>query len=80
MDLQLTWDLFIIVFFVIVVAYSLIIGRDNTIKVILGTYVAIVCADAIGALFAHYFGGTMMFLQFAKEASLESVDDAVIFS
>ena len=80
MDLQLSWDLFIVVFFVIVVAYSLIIGRDNTIKVILGTYVAVVCADAIGGLFAHYMGGTMMFLQFAKEASLESVDEAVIFS
>jgi len=80
MNLQLSWDLFIVVFFVVIVAYSLIIGRDNTIKVILGTYVALVCADAIGGLFANYFGGTMMFLQFAREAQMESVDEAVIFS
>lgn len=80
MNLQLSWDLFIVVFFVIIVAYSLIIGRDNTIKVILGTYVSLVCADALGGLFAHYFGGTMMFLQFAKEANMESVDEAVIFT
>ncbi|MFH1218235.1 MAG: hypothetical protein V1679_00120 [Candidatus Peregrinibacteria bacterium] len=80
MNLQLSWDLFIVVFFIVIVAYSLIIGRDNTIKVILGTYVALVCADAIGGLFANYFGGTMMFLQFAKEANMESVDEAVIFT
>jgi len=30
-------------------AYNLIIGRDNTLKVILGTYVAGFAADALGS-------------------------------
>ncbi len=51
MNIQLTWDLFILVFFVVIVAYSLIIGRGNTLKVILGTYVAALAADAFGNIF-----------------------------
>ena len=51
MDIKLSWDLFIAVFFIIIVAYSFIIGLNGTIKVILGTYIAIVCADAIGLIF-----------------------------
>jgi hypothetical protein len=79
MNLQLSWDLFVAVFFVVIVAYSLIIGRDNTIKVILGTYIALVCADALGEIFSHYFGGTQMFLQVAQEASLMGQTEAIVF-
>ena len=80
MDLKLSWDLFIVVFFVIIVAYSLIIGRDNTIKVILGTYVALVCADAIGGLIGQYFGGTVILAQMAHEARFTGVDEAIVFT
>ena len=80
MDLTLSWDLFVIVFFVVIVAYSLIIGSDNTIKVILGSYVSLVCADAIGELMSHYFGGTVMFMQMAREASLAGEEEAIIFT
>ena len=52
MNIELSWDLFVLVFFVVIMAYSLIIGRDNTLKVILGTYVAALTADAAGNLFA----------------------------
>jgi len=80
MNLQLSWDLFVIVFFVVIASYSLIIGRDNTIKVILGTYVALVCADAIGGLLTHYFGGTVMLLQMAKEVNFTGEQQAIIFT
>jgi hypothetical protein len=55
MDLRLSWDLFIIVFFGIVVAYSFIIGRNNNLKVILATYVSALGADAVG----NFFGNTL---------------------
>mgnify|MGYP001617800613 CR=1 FL=1 len=61
MQITLSWDLFVLVFFVVIVAYSFIIGRDNTLKVILGTYVAALAADASGSLFAQYFGGSALF-------------------
>lgn len=80
MNLQLSWDLFVLVFFIVIASYSLIIGRDNTIKVILGTYVALVCADAVGGLLSHYFGGTVMLLQMAKEASFSGEQQAIIFT
>ncbi len=66
MDLKLSWDLFIIVFFAIVTAYSFIIGRRETLKIIIGTYVAIISADGLGNLFGKYVGGTSFFTKLMK--------------
>lgn len=79
MDVRLSWDLFILVFFVIIVAYSFIIGRDNTLKVILGTYIAALASDATGNLFGKYFGGSEMFVKLLKFAALGTEAEAVIF-
>lgn len=48
MQINLTWDLFIIVVFLIVVAYSFIIGKTNTVKLVLSSYISTLAADAIG--------------------------------
>jgi len=53
-DLRLSWDLFIIVFFGIVIAYSFIIGRNQTLKLIIATYMAILTADGLGNVFSTY--------------------------
>lgn len=53
-NLRLSWDLFIIVFFGIVIAYSFIIGRNQTVKVIIATYMAILTADGLGNVFNTY--------------------------
>ncbi len=53
-NIRLSWDLFIIVFFGIVIAYSFIIGRNQTLKVIIATYMAILSADGLGNLFETY--------------------------
>lgn len=45
-----TWDLFILVFFAIIVAYSFIIGRSATVKIIIATYIAILATDGLGNL------------------------------
>ncbi|MBN2306567.1 hypothetical protein JXD20_01135 [Candidatus Peregrinibacteria bacterium] len=55
MEINLSWDLFVIVFFAVIIAYSFIIGRNQTLKVIIATYIAILTADGIGNLIKHYF-------------------------
>ena len=53
MNIALTWNLFVLAFFCIILAYSLMIGRNQTLKIILCTYVAILTADGISNLLAH---------------------------
>ncbi len=50
MDLTLSWDLFVIVFFGIVMSYSFIIGKHEAVKIIVFTYIAIVAGMAAGNL------------------------------
>ena len=57
MEINLTWDLFILVFFLIIVAYSVMIGKDQTIKVILSSYVAILSSDAVGNFLQSIISG-----------------------
>jgi len=79
MNLNLSWDLFILVFFAVVTAYSFIIGKNQTLKVITATYVAILCADGMGNLFAKYFASSEAFLKFMKLFSIGNADQAVAF-
>jgi hypothetical protein len=79
MNIQLSWDLFVLVFFIVIVAYSFIIGRDNTLKVILGTYVAAIAADATGSLFGVSFSGSPMFMQLLSFASVGTENEAIVF-
>ena len=79
MDINLSWDLFVVVFFVIIMAYSFIIGRDNTLKVILGTYVAALASDAVGNLFGKYFAGSEIFARLMKMATIGNEAEAIIF-
>ncbi|MFA5820629.1 MAG: hypothetical protein WC873_00735 [Candidatus Gracilibacteria bacterium] len=79
MQIALSWDLFVLVFFVVIVAYSFIIGRDNTLKVILGTYVAALAADASGSLFAQYFGGSALFKEILDLMQLGNETQVAVF-
>lgn len=75
---QLSWDLFILVIFGIIIAYSFIIGKENTLKVIIGTYIAILTADGLGNLFKQYLLISKPFIQFLKLIGLGSQDKALI--
>ena len=55
MEINLSWDLFVIVFFAVIIAYSFIIGRNQTLKIIIASYIAILTADGIGNLVRRYF-------------------------
>ena len=57
MEINLTWDLFVIVFFTVIIAYTFIIGRNQSVKIIIGAYIAIMTADSIGNLLERYFMG-----------------------
>lgn len=65
MEINLSWDLFVIVFFAVIIAYSFIIGRNQTLKIIIASYIAILTADGIGNLIERYLiadaetGGTL---------------------
>ncbi len=44
----LSWDLLIIVFFSLVVAYSFIVGKEESVKIIVSTYIAAVAVQGLG--------------------------------
>ena len=86
MDLKLSWDLFVIVFFAIVTAYSFIIGRKDTLKIIIGTYIATLSADGFGNIFQRFIGDTAFFEKLVKfvgygsgAADLSSIIKIILF-
>ncbi len=48
MQVQLSWDLLIILFVALVVAYSFIVGKDASVKIIVATYIAFIAVQALG--------------------------------
>ncbi len=58
MNLTLSWDLFIVVFFALVITYSFIIGKKEAVKIILSSYVAIVAVQGVGNFTQRLFGFT----------------------
>ena len=74
MEINLSWDLFVIVFFAVIIAYSFIIGRNQTLKVIIASYIAILAADGVGNLIERYFLSEdpilSVFKSFTNESSL----------
>lgn len=56
MEITLSWDLFIIVFFAVVITYSFIIGMHESVKIIVATYIAIVSVQGIGNILARVTG------------------------
>lgn len=55
MPLSVSWDLFIAVFIALVVAYSFIIGKHESVKVIVAAYIAIVAVHGIESLAIRYY-------------------------
>jgi hypothetical protein len=50
MELALTWDLVIIIFFAVVTAYSFIVGEDESVTIIIAGYIALLAVEAAGHL------------------------------
>jgi len=71
-----TWDLFILVFFAIIIAYSFVIGRNSTLKVVIATYLAILTADGFGNIVDRYF---LTPAKIADPASVFGPESLIIF-
>lgn len=80
MDLRLSWDLFVLVFFIVIVAYSFIIGRDNTLKVILASYVAALAADASGNFLGKFIQNSQAFDKLLNIVGVANEMEAIVFT
>jgi hypothetical protein len=54
--LTLSWDLFIVVFFAVVMSYGFLIGKDRSIQVAIASYVAIIATQGIGNILLRLTG------------------------
>lgn len=82
MDVTLSWDLFIIVFFGIVIAYSFIIGKHESVKIIIATYIATVAVQGVGNILDRLTGESQPFLVvlgLSVDSTLLSTVKLVIF-
>lgn len=82
MELALTWDLLVIVFFAVVVAYSFIVGKDEAVKIIIASYVSIVAVQAAGNLLDLLLGESQpvaAFLGLGFDATVLSTVKLVLF-
>lgn len=61
--LTLSWDLFIIVFFAIVMSFHFIIGKDQSMKVIIASYIAIIATQGIGNILIRLMGDSQQMFQ-----------------
>lgn len=76
MVLTLSWNLFVAVFFSVIVAYSFIIGKNQTLKIIIASYIAILASDGIGNLIQRYLIGDQAVIKFLSVANNQN---ALIF-
>lgn len=56
MTITPTWDLFIVVFFGLVITYSFIIGKHEAVKLIVSTYIAILAVEGISNIIERLSG------------------------
>ncbi|MFN7160927.1 MAG: hypothetical protein ACK4NC_04960 [Candidatus Gracilibacteria bacterium] len=75
MDIRLSWDLFVIVFLSIVLAYSFIVGRKQTIKIIIAIHLAFLAVDS----FSYFLSSFGIYGVMAKMFSTDLLLTAIIF-
>lgn len=76
--LKLSWDLFVVVIFTVIITYSFIIGKENTLKIIIGSYIAILTADGIGNLFKQYILTSRQAAAFLKVIGMENQIETMV--
>lgn len=76
--LKLSWDLFIVVLFAVIIAYSFIIGKERTLKIIIGSYLAILTADGLGNIFHQYALSSQQFVTLLRFFGFANQDHTLI--
>ena len=82
MNITLSWDLFVIVFFAMVVAYSFIIGKHESVKIIIATYIATVAVQGMGNILERLTGQSqqvLTILGLTVDSTLLAIVKLVIF-
>jgi hypothetical protein len=82
MNVSLSWDLFVIVFFALVVTYTFILGRSEAIKMIVATYIAIIAVQGISSALGRLdtmFGGLLKLVGLGSEVWMLTVAKIVLF-
>ncbi|MBI1812483.1 hypothetical protein HY285_01650 [Candidatus Peregrinibacteria bacterium] len=82
MNLTLSWDLVAIVFFALIVTYTFIIGRSESVKIMLASYIAIIAVQALGNALQRFFGqGSIVadYVGFTVDSFLLSVTKLTLF-
>jgi len=54
MEIALTWNLVILSVFIMLFAYSFLLGQNSTIKLILSTYIAVLTADGVAKILKQF--------------------------
>lgn len=82
MEIALSWDLIVIIFFAVILAYSFIVGKDESVKIIIASYIAIVAVQAIGNLLGMLSlqsSSIVSMLGFAMDQDIISIIKLVLF-
>ena len=82
MNLTLSWDLVIIVFFAVIITYTFIIGRKESIKIIIASYIAIVAVQGVGNGLQRLMNGSATLLGpigFNMDLTILSTTKLVLF-
>jgi hypothetical protein len=83
MQLSLSWDLFIVVFFAIVMSYSFIIGKQQSMKIIIASYISIIAVQGIGNVLmrvVHNSGMTLESLGIPVDVTMIALAKIFIFA
>ncbi len=83
MDLTLSWDLFIVVFFAMVIAYGFIIGKHSSVKLIIALYIATVAVQGLGNILARVTGESkalLVVLGLSFDSTVLSTTKLIIFA
>ena len=78
MDIRLSWDLFILVFLAMVLGYSFIVGRKQTVKIIIATYVGFLAADGLGFFIRDRIGFRIPAMLFGVDSISAGVLTSII--
>jgi len=78
MNLLLSWNLFILAIFIVIIAYSYIIGANKTVKTIISAYLAILASDGIGNIFRDYVLFSDNFAKIVSLFNMGSPDEMLI--
>jgi len=78
MNIELSWDIFIVSLLVLIVVYSFIIGVNRTIKTIIATYLGILSADGLGNIVDQFFLSSPKVTAGLKVFNLSGFADSLI--